>query len=298
MNRTEKPEALKLLWPGIVFLAWLACAAYAQGAELNIQRELGRFHVVLDPGHGGSDHGASFREKNKVFEEKALTLALAQETAKLLRSRGIEVSLTRSTDVEVPLAVRTAFANRLGAQLFVSLHMNSTHGQLADAEGVETYILNTTTDASSRRLARLENSVIGAQLEAVESDQTDVALILKDLQLDGNLAESKRLACLLQTELVAGTSKLFPQLAKRPLHARDRGVKQALFHVLLGADMPSALIEAGFMTSRRDRKLVTSREGRLALARSITNAIDAYRRNRGPAVARFQPSRATAMLCQ
>ncbi len=299
MNRTEKPEVLKLLWPSIVFLTWLACAAHARAAPpLNTQRELNRFHVVLDPGHGGSDHGASYRENGKLIEEKTLTLALAREAAKQLRDRGIEVSLTRSTDVEVPLAVRTAFANRLGAQLFISLHMNSSQGQLSKAEGVETYILNTTTDASSRRLARLENSVIGNQLEAVESDQTDVALILKDLQLDGNLAESKRLACLLQTELVGDTTRLYPKLARQPLKARDRGVKQALFHVLLGADMPSALIEAGFMTSARDRKLILSRDGRVTMAKAIADAVDAYRRNRGPAVARFQPSRATAMLCQ
>ncbi len=194
--------------------------------------------------------------------------------------------------------MRTAFANRLNANLFISIHLNSTRNRASDAEGVETYILNTTTDASSRRLARLENTVIDAQMETVESDQTDVALILKDMQLDGNLAESKRLACLLQTQLVSGTQRLFPKLAKRPLQTRDRGVKQALFHILLGADMPSALIEAGFMTSLRDRKLITAPEGRKALARSIAVAVNNYRFNRSPAVARFQPSRATAVLCQ
>ena len=274
-----------------------------QRAVFSARAELKRFHVVLDPGHGGADFGASFRVGGRNLHEKDLTLMLAMEAARQLRTRGIEVTLTRGQDLEVPLAVRTQFANRLSADAFISIHMNSTHSGLGtQAEGVETYILNNTTEGSSRRIAQLENSVLGAQLEAVESDQTDVALILKDLQLDGNLAESKRLACLLQSELVSDTARLFPRLAQRAPQERNRGVKQALFHVLLGADMPSALIEAGFLTNARDRALVSTPEGRHALGRAIADAVDGYRRARGQPLAHTLPASAAgariARLCR
>jgi N-acetylmuramoyl-L-alanine amidase len=265
----------------------------AQAAKLQARHEIRKFHVVLDPGHGGSDHGASFRSRTKTLREKDLTLALAREAARALRHRGIEVTLTRTQDQELPLPVRTQFANRLSADAFISIHLNSTHsGEPSGAEGIETYILNNTTEASSRRLAQLENSVLGNQLEVVESDQTDVALILKDLQLDGNLAESKRLACLLQGQLVQSTNAL----------ARNRGVKQALFHVLLGADMPSALIEAGFLTSARDRALIATARGQRVLGLAIARAVEAFRHARGQPLARTLPASTSgaqiARLCR
>ena len=264
-------------------------AAAARAAPKN---ELQRFHVVLDPGHGGADEGAAFRAPRQLLREKDVTLLIAQEVARQLRARGIEVTLTRTTDADVPLAVRTSFANRLGADVFISLHLNSTQaGHDPHAEGIETYILNNTSDASSRRLAQLENSVIGAQLEEVASDQTDVALILKDLQLDGNLGESRRLACLLQANLVRSART-------KNAHARDRGVKQALFHVLLGADMPSALIEAGFLSHAQDRALMTTLMGRRTLAQGVAQAILRFKEARSPALARRSPRiGSSAALC-
>jgi N-acetylmuramoyl-L-alanine amidase len=229
---------------------------------------------VIDPGHGGSDEGTVFRTGNIKIAEKTLTLQLARKVARQLKARGYLVTLTRTSDREVPLGARTQIANRLGADVFISLHMNSSEeARHRDAEGVETYILNNTTDASSKRLAQLENSVLPSHEsdESAASPDHDVALILKDLRLDGNLTSSKRLACGLQQFLVQATSN------RSNIIKRDRGVKQALFHVLLGADMPSVLVEAGFLNSSNDRNHLLTVRGQKTTSRAIVDALDYYR---------------------
>ncbi len=233
------------------------------------------FRVVIDPGHGGPDEGTVYRQGRFKIAEKTVTLNLALQVAYQLRAKGILATLTRNEDQELSLPARTALANRLGADVFISIHMNSTgDGTSRDAEGIETYILNHATDASSRRLAHLENSVITSHLPNSPA-QFDVALILKDLRLDGNLAESKRLACNVQNKLVLSTSKVLPGAH------RNRGIKQALFHVLLGADMPSILVEAGFLSSPHDRSLVLSRLGQINISHAIADAIARYKYTRG-----------------
>jgi hypothetical protein len=150
--------------------------------------------------------GTVFDDGRGRVAEKNVTLALASEVAQELKRRGIATFLTRTKDREIALPARTLFANRLKANLFLSIHMNSTQTPMtSDAQGVETYILNNTTDASSRRLARMENAVISTQMTDAPA-QTDVALILKDLRLDANVSESKRLACLVQDRLVIATA--------------------------------------------------------------------------------------------
>jgi N-acetylmuramoyl-L-alanine amidase len=228
------------------------------------------FRVVIDPGHGGSDEGTVFDNGKTRLSEKEVTLSLAREAARHLRAKGYDVILTRSSDLDLSLPHRTALANRLKADLFLSLHMNATPMPMgAGADGVETYILNNATDASSRRLAQLENSVLKGSPHEVEAAQgSDVALILKDLALDANTSESKRLACALQTNLVNYTSRT------------NRGIRQALFYVLLGADMPSVLVEAGFLNSARDRSLVTSQRGRELISAAITRSIEQYKHSK------------------
>ena len=123
------------------------------------------FRVVIDPGHGGTDHGTVFTDGNHSIAEKQITLLLAQEAATQLRAHGFDVVLTRTTDQGVPLPVRTAVANKLHADVFLSIHMNSTPSPLQRgmAKGFETYILNNTTDAPSKRLAQIENSATESQ---------------------------------------------------------------------------------------------------------------------------------------
>jgi N-acetylmuramoyl-L-alanine amidase len=242
------------------------------------------FKVVIDPGHGGSDTGTIYEMGTQRVVEKDLTLALALVTAKMLRSHKITTILTRTTDKDVPLGDRTALANRLKADVFLSIHMNSTQTPMVtDAEGIETYILNNTSDETSKRLAHLENTVLSPEVRAAAADspeQLDVALILRDLRLDANLSESKRLACIVQTRLVQGSHR-----------SKNRGVRQALFHVLLGAEMPSILVEAGFLSNPRDRAIMLSPRGRLLLGSAIAHAIERFRDTRGTSQAQLTLSR-------
>jgi N-acetylmuramoyl-L-alanine amidase len=240
--------------------------------------------VVIDPGHGGNDYGTNLQIGDQLVAEKQLTLALAQETARILRARGVVTVLTRTQDEEVPLGDRTALANRLKADVFLSIHMNSTQTPMVtDAEGIETYILNNTSDATSRRLAHLENSVLSPEVRAAADspEQLDVALILRDLRLDANQSESKRLACIVQDQLV-GVSK--PR-------TRNRGVRQALFHVLLGAEMPSILVETGFLSNPRDRTTLQSARGRRVYGAAIARAIEKFRDTRKTPQAQLTLSR-------
>lgn len=242
------------------------------------------FKVVIDPGHGGSDHGATVRIGGREITEKDLTLLLALAAKQALTKRGYQVFLTRTRDQDVPLSLRTALANRLKADLFISIHMNSHKTpRPGDARGVETYIVNTTSNEMSRRLAYLENTTNRPNLPEIKiqtddgrrmsaDGQEDVALILKDLTIGANLSESKRLACLLQSQLVAASAPT----GHSPASA-NRGVKQALFHVLLGADMPSALVEAGFINHPQDRSHVVYDRERARLADGIASAVDLFR---------------------
>jgi len=239
------------------------------------------FKVVIDPGHGGADHGTIFDNGKIRVAEKDVTLAISRQIVQKLKAKGISASLTREADTDLGLQARTSLANRLKANLFISIHMNSASSKgVADAGGVETYILNNTSNALSQRLAHFENAVQspGSTLAGGDeiSDNLDVELILKDLRLDANLSESKLLACALQGSLtavsrqVASSSQRFPSM-------KNRGVKQALFYILMGADMPSALVEAGFLGNSRDRSVVLSQEGREAMGVAITRAIEQFR---------------------
>jgi len=271
--------------------AWLLTCATLIGIGIHpngVWASTPLFRVVLDPGHGGTDLGTVYESGPTRIAEKDLTLILSQEVARELKQQGVQVELTRSQDIEIPLGKRTALANQLKADVFVSIHLNSQAGALGTvgnefnpaaplqtahegtASGIETYILNHTSDASSHRLARLENSVLGGREVGSEAEpgNLDVALILKDLTLDHNLSDSKNLACSIQERLIARTSK-----------SLDRGVKQALFHVLLGADMPSVLVEAGFLSHARDRALLVHPTSRSKIAHSIAEGILRYQQS-------------------
>ncbi len=222
-----------------------------------------KFLVVIDPGHGGSDRGAVHQSGSVTLTEKHFTLLLARDLARELIIRGHNVILTRNDDRDVLLSDRTALANRVKADIFISLHLNSSEEQIRSG-GMETFILNHASDATSRRLAEFENSVL--KESQANSDSSNVSLIMKDLMLDANLTPSRDLACSVQSRI--------------SVNARDRGVKQALFYVLLGADMPSILIESGFMNSKEDRDRILFTRPRMVLAAQIARAVDDYRLKR------------------
>ena len=239
-----------------------------------------KFLVVIDPGHGGTDRGATYDDSKSIknifktpgksasIMEKNLTLMIARDLARELLIKGNSVILTRNEDRDMQLQDRTALANRLKANLFISIHMNSSTDKSVKSGGIETFILNHATDDSSKRLADLENKVL-KESEAIEKTKSaNVSLIMKDMILDANLEPSRQLACAVQTRLSKGSV--------------NRGVKQALFYVLLGADMPSILIEAGFINAKQDRARVLKTKTRLAIASQIAAAIDDFRAKKIP----------------
>lgn len=188
--------------------------------------------IVLDPGHGGKDPGAI---GPGGIAEKDVVLSVAKKLAlKLRREMGVQVVLTRQDDRFIPLENRTAIANAEDADLFISLHMNASPN--GDARGIETYYLDNTTDEAARRLAARENGTSTKNI-------SDLQFILSDMTQNMKLEDSITLAYRLQSSLVAGMNKVMPEV-------RDLGVKQALFFVLVGARMPSVLVELGFITHR------------------------------------------------
>lgn len=230
--------------------------------------------IVIDPGHGGNDLGTTFQigsgAGSRKWAEKDLTLLLAKKFAEVLRERDHRVVLTRTTDEDIPVTDRTQVANRLKADLFVSLHLNSMPPGSRVPEGLETYVLNNATDRGSKRLADLENAVLKGSVAKTQGESSDVSLILKDLILDANSEKSRRLACLVQEGLLGAYE---PKFRKK----KDRGVKQALFYVLLGADMPSVLVELGFLAHPLDRGFLESEAGKTKLARGFADALERFR---------------------
>jgi N-acetylmuramoyl-L-alanine amidase len=235
------------------------------------------FTVVIDPGHGGTDQGATYSVGGLEYKEKDLTLLLSKQIARQLNAQRISAQLTRNDDKDVPLQDRTAMANRLKADLFLSVHLNSTidANPSAHGHGVETYFLSTSTNDSSKRLADLENSVLKGSIANPYQQEGSVGLILKDLILQGNLSGSKRLANLIQTKVVNATSTPINRAQ------RNRGVKQALFYVLLGADMPSILLEAGFLQNPTDRNWVATLPGRQKMGKAVVDAILEFKKTNG-----------------
>ncbi len=214
--------------------------------------------IVVDAGHGGKDPGAV--GPSGVLE-KDVTLEMAKELAKALTKQlGCEVILTRSTDVYLPLEERTAIANKVGADLFVSLHANANKNR--KAYGIETYYLNFSKNDKAAAVAAREN---GTSLKQV----SDLELILFDLMANAKINESSRLATVIQENLVQHISKKYSDV-------RDLGVRQGPFYVLLGATMPSVLVETAFISHPREEKRLTSSAYQKSAAHAIALAIKEY----------------------
>jgi N-acetylmuramoyl-L-alanine amidase len=211
--------------------------------------------IVLDPGHGGSDEGA----QGNGLVEKDLTLRLARLLrSKLEEALPVRVVLTRDEDADLPLATRSAIANQLKADLFVSLHLNASFG--GQATGAETYSLS--LEASDERAQRAAED---ANLTAGGDPLTDLQLILWDMAQSRHLAASQRLASLIQEEL------------NETLSLRNRGVKQAPFSVLMGAAMPAVLVELGFLSNPQEVERLQDPLYQNELVAALTRALVRYR---------------------
>jgi len=214
--------------------------------------------VVVDAGHGGKDPGAI--GPSGVLE-KDVTLAIAREVARQLRQElRCEVIMTRDSDVFLPLQERTALANRVDADLFISVHANASTN--SRAYGIETYYLNFSKNDQAVEVAAREN---GTTLKEVG----DLELILFDLMANSKINESSRLAAEIQNALVS-------QLSPRYSEIKDLGVRPGPFHVLLGATMPSVLVEAAFISNHREEKRLTSSKYQQRAADAIIDGVRSY----------------------
>ncbi|MGA1982307.1 MAG: N-acetylmuramoyl-L-alanine amidase [Acidobacteriaceae bacterium] len=236
-----------------------AAAPMADG-ETSLVRALGLKigRIVIDAGHGGHDSGTIGADG---IEEKDVVLDVALRLGKLLSERlGAEVIYTRSDDTFIPLETRTAIANKAQADLFLSIHANSSPD--ASARGVETYYLNFTSDPTALDVAARENAV---------SDQSihQLSDLVKKIALKDKIAESREFASDVEGSLYSG-------LAKGNAGLKDRGVKKAPFVVLIGANMPSILAEISFVTNPKDASQLAQPEYRQRVAESLYKGVARY----------------------
>jgi N-acetylmuramoyl-L-alanine amidase len=217
--------------------------------------------VVLDPGHGGRESGAANDQHGLV--ESQVALDLAELTA--LRLRAImprtRVMLTRSSDVDLSLEERCALANAMEADAFVSIHLNASEEPVRKG-GVTTFVLDTTNDRQALRLAAREN---GTRVAEVTGIQGLLAKHHRQSQTEGSLT----LAGKIQRHTLKRGRSVLPKLA-------DRGVRRAMFYVLVGARMPSVLLEASFLTYEPEARALASHRYRRALADGIASGIASY----------------------
>ncbi len=219
-----------------------------------------RQKIMLDPGHGGKDPGALGRGH---VREKDVVLSLSKQLARKLETRLlVDVLFTRTGDTFIPLEERTARANAAGASLFVSLHANASHNP--KTQGIETYYLNNTNDRAARRLAAFENGLL--HLANPVPAKTYVSNLVSVLLQNGKEDPSIDLARYLQTALVNQAKKRNPEV-------RNLGVKKGPFYVLVGADMPCVLVETGFITNAKERRLLLSAAYQNDLAEGLYQGI-------------------------
>lgn len=215
--------------------------------------------IVIDPGHGGSDPGAIGRGGLK---EKDVTLAISKRLKAELEQQmpGIRVFLTRDSDKFISLSERTQFANELHADLFVSVHVNSSPNR--KTQGIETYYLNITHDRYAVRLAARENAMS-------ETEISNLEFILADLAMKSNVSDSVRLGREVQ-------SSVFGHVQGTWSDVKDLGLKHALFYVLLGARMPAVLVETAFISNHEDEKRLRTDRYQDAIVAGLVKGIRRY----------------------
>ncbi len=274
---TRRRPGPALLLPALVVLLPLSCCGRSTGVSPDPESESPadsitdpsedreRPLVYLDPGHGGEESGAT---GGSGALEKDLVLAVALHVRDSLEETGlVDVELTRSTDEDVALVRRPRMANAAGADLFVSLHMNWVSN--TRVRGLETYYLNTATDEAAERLARRENL-------NVEDAPTELEAIVADLRLTGNVEASRALADRLQRQLVDDLAEFYGDDS-----LNDRGVRTALFAVLVRAEMPAVLIELCFLSHAEEERRARTRAYQEQVALAIADGIIGFLRDRG-----------------
>lgn len=225
-------------------------------------RQPGHFLVMIDPGHGGYDPGT---ESSAGTAEKTLALQIATRLKAALEARGIRAEMTRSSDVFISLAERTRIANSASADLFVSIHLNSSPN--TETTGIEVYYLNNTTDRATIRLARMEN---GGGDGYGAPDASNLNYILTDLRQNYKASEAASLAKMIDAQTVADLD------SGLGMNVNALGAKMGPFYVLVGAHMPAVLVECGFMSNPAEAARLESPSYQDLLARGIATSVADY----------------------
>lgn len=213
---------------------------------------------MIDPGHGGDDHGAI--GYNGV-SEKDVVLNISLLLERILKNRlGVRTELTRRNDKFIALDGRTNFANEKKADLFISIHTNAS--ERANLQGIETYYLDNTNDKSSLKLASRENA---SGLTA----GNDLDFILSDLIQTGKLDDSVELAHYVQDSLIESLSFYYEDVV-------SLGVKKAPFYVLVGAHMPCILVEVSFIDHELEGKRLASQNYQVLIAQAIYEGVGKF----------------------
>jgi len=228
-------------------------------ASIARQLALGVRRIVIDPGHGGKDYGATGYVKG--IHEKYVVLDISKKLAKKIRKElGCEVVFTREKDEYITLEERTAIANMKKGDLFISIHANASRNQRAF--GIETYFLNLTADDESITVAARENATS-------EKNISELQTILNDLLQNAKINESSRLATYVQKSLCGKMESKYNRI-------NNKGVKQAPFYVLIGAQMPAILIETSFISNKTECQRLTDPAYQNALCDGILAGIRQY----------------------
>ena len=217
--------------------------------------------IVIDAGHGGKDPGAL---GYKRYREKIVVLDIAKELKRILKSRGYKVYMTRDRDKFVKLSNRTKYANRKNADIFVSIHANAVAKKNASkAHGIECYFLSKSRSSRAKKVAAKENS----------ADMSDMNFYGKESFLNTlnshNIVASNKLAIDLQRGMLGSLKKSYKDV-------HDGGVREGPFWVLVGAQMPSVLVEVGFISHPREAKRLVSVKYQKSLALGLANGVESY----------------------
>lgn len=226
-----------------------------------VSKQRGDKVIVIDAGHGGKDPGAV---GYKGYREKIVVQQISQKLKQILSARGYKVYLTREKDGFVKLSSRTKFANAKNADIFVSIHANAIGGKNANnVHGLETYFLSTSRSARAKKVAELENS----------ADLSDMNFYGKQSFLNTinshNIVASNKLAIDLQQGMLSSLTKSYKNV-------KDMGVREGPFWVLVGAQMPSVLVEVGFITHPTEASRLVSSTYQKKLAQGMADGIERY----------------------
>jgi N-acetylmuramoyl-L-alanine amidase len=240
-------------------------------ASLNLGKITLAQTIIIDPGHGGDDHGAKtstmIGNKEKTIMEKDLTLEIARKIRSQLAKK-YPTFLTRSLDRHVSLEERAKMADKVQADLFISIHINAGNGDAS--KGFETYYLDNHNDVAVKKVESVENK---------NSDGTEAVInhILTDLVIKNTVPQSKELSHMIHKELNQSIATSFSM--------KDRGVKPGLFYVLALSKRPAVLLEAGFLTNPKELKRLLSKEFQDQYAQSVVTAVDQYIKKNYPKTA-------------